>query len=256
MGWDISPPGAKRRKISRPTRITHPPSKTSTYSPDVDFILIFSWDINGIAPFLQKLLTSYFQSCKSSVNKSSIPPPSLQGFLQCHNWPAILFLHEVKIATKDIKTQNLVRIAVNTCSQSEKYSSGSIYDIHFTLPNDPHNARGLRGNGKVYGVCSIIRSYLSSTVTSIKVRTVDWDKEGRVSVVELDSPNFNLALFNIYAVNSTDNPYRNPPTGAVSGSQRDRKLAFHKLLMEECISLEVSGRQALIVGDINVAPDV
>jgi hypothetical protein len=146
-------------------------------------VRIFSWNINGITPFLQKPITSYFQTSKTTSDKTSIPPASLRGFLQRHNWPAILFLQEVKIATKDTKTQDAVRTAINIRSPSERGPPRPSYEAHFTLPDDPHNARGLRGNGKVYGVCSIIRSDLSSKFDNMKVRTVDWDREGRVSVV-------------------------------------------------------------------------
>ncbi|KAF1978888.1 DNase I-like protein, partial [Bimuria novae-zelandiae CBS 107.79] len=107
--------------------------------------------------------------------------------------------------------------------------------------------------GKVYGVCSIIREDLVQNLNA-QVRTVDWDKEGRVSVVELKTASTKFALFNIYAVNGTDNPYRDPATGAVRGTRHDRKLAFHRLLMEECLSLENNGWKVLLAGDMNVAP--
>lgn len=76
-----------------------------------------------------------------------------------------------------------------------------------------------------------------------------------MSVIELDSPSLKLALYNIYAVNGTDNPYRDPTTGAVLGTRHDRKLAFHRLLMEECQIMEADGREVLLAGDFNVAPD-
>ncbi len=129
-----------------------------------------------------------------------------------------------------------------------------MYDAHFTLPIDPFNARGLRGSGKVYGVLSILRRDLSSQY-SITIRTVDWDSEGRISIVELTTTEKKLAIFNIYAVNGTENPYRDPTTGAVRGTRHDRKLALHRLLMEECKKLESEGWDVLLGGDMNVAPD-
>lgn len=57
-----------------------------------------------------------------------------------------------------------------------------------------------------YGVCSIIRSDLF-TKYKAKSRKVSWDKEGRVPVVELHGFCKKLALFNIYAVNETDNRF-------------------------------------------------
>jgi exonuclease III len=128
-----------------------------------------------------------------------------------------------------------------------------MYETHFTLPNDPHDARGLRGSGKIYGVCSIIRSDLFSDFAT-SVRTVDWDREGRVSVVKLTTPSAKFALFNIYAVNGTDNLYRDPSTGAVRGTRHDRKLVFHRQLMEECVKLEQDGWNVIFAGDMNVAP--
>jgi exonuclease III len=81
--------------------------------------------------------------------------------------------------------------------------------------------------------------------------------EGRISVVEITSPpsNLKLAIFNIYAVNGTDNPYRDPATGAVKGTRHDRKVAIHRLLMQECMRLEATGWDVLLAGDMNVAPD-
>ncbi|KAJ4299934.1 hypothetical protein N0V90_005181 [Kalmusia sp. IMI 367209] len=258
MTRDISPPPPKRQKTSTPSAIPIEHSADQPpILPDGDTMRIFSWNINGITPFLQKRITNFFQVAKAAgpSTQEEIPPASLRSFLHRHNWPAILFLQEVKIAFPDVKTQNSVRSAVNARLPSETLVAGRgpSYEAHFTLPCDPHNARGLHGNGKVYGVCSIIREDLF-TKYHAKVRTVDWDKEGRVSIVELRHATVKLALFNIYAVNGTDSPYRDPATGAVKGTRHDRKLAFHRLLMEECIHLEHNGWQVLLAGDMNVAP--
>lgn len=164
----------------------------------------------------------------------------------------MVFLQEVKISHKDNTTRDAVRTAIN--AESPPKDSGPEYDAHFTLPTDAHNARGLRGSGKVYGVCSILRRDLYPA-SSVNVRTVDWDNEGRVSVVELTSGEEKLAVFNIYAVNGTDNPYRDPATGMVKGTRHDRKRRFHAELAQECKKLEEQGWDVLIGGDINIAPD-
>ena len=167
----------------------------------------------------------------------------------------MLLLQEVKIATKDTKTQDAVRAAVNAASPSSTAKNKEPqYEAHFTLPNDTYNARGLRGSGKVYGVCSIIRRDLRENY-DVHVRTVDWDNEGRSSVVELTRGDKKLAVFNIYAVNGTENPYRDPETGVQRGTRHDRKLAFHKLLSQEAQRLENDGWDVLLGGDMNVAPD-
>lgn len=103
-------------------------------------------------------------------------------------------------------------------------------------------------------MCSILRRDLHPTST-VHVRTVDWDNEGRVSVVELTSGEEKLAVFNVYAVNGTDNPYRDPASGRVAGTRHDRKRKFHAELAQECKKLEEQGWGVLIGGDINIAPD-
>jgi exonuclease III len=259
MSRNISPPPAKRRKLASATTAV-PHSSTSAPEPlpplDANSIRIFSWNVNGITPFLQKSITSFFSAPKTDVQKDAIPPANLRSFLQRHDWPSILFLQEVKIASKDTKTQDAVKAAVNSklASEAGAEHEGPVYEAHFTLPNDPYNARGLRGSGKVYGVCSILRKDLRKKY-KVNVRTVDWDKEGRISVVELIGSSSKLAIFNIYAVNGTDNPYRDPATDAVRGTRHDRKLAVHRLLMQECMQLEKDGWDVLLGGDMNVAPD-
>ena len=80
-------------------------------------------------------------------------------------------------------------------------------------------------------MCSILRRDLYPTST-VNVRTVDWDIEGRVSVVELTSGEEKLAVFNVYAVNGTENPYRDPASGRVKGTRYDRKRKFHAELVQ------------------------
>ncbi|KAI4952430.1 hypothetical protein J4E91_002900 [Alternaria rosae] len=191
--------------------------------------------------------------------KNTRPAASLRAFLHRHQWPSILFLQEVKIAHTDEKVQDAVRTAVASPLPEEERSSHEerpSYQVHFTLPTDLHNARGPKRSGKVYGICSLIRRDLYIPY-KIAIRTVDWDNEGRISVVELRSKTSTakLAIFNIYAVNGTENAYRDPETGAFKGTRNDRKRAFHKLLARECRELEEQGWDVLLAGDMNVAPD-
>jgi hypothetical protein len=94
---------------------------------------------------------------------------------------------------------------------------------------------------------------------------VGWDKEGRISIVHLTSTTptansplnlaLNLALINIYAPDGTSNPYPSPLTETILGTRHDRKLAFHKLLMEGCLRLEKDGWRIVIAGGMNIAPE-
>jgi len=126
------------------------------------------------------------------------------------------------------------------------------YTAHFSLPKDKYNARGF--GGKVYGVCTLIRDDLLSREQSAVdelIREVPWDLEGRVLVLEI--PGRKLAAFNVYAVNGTDNPYRDIQTGHIVGTRHDRKRALHSELKAECEGYEQKGWSVVIAGDLNIA---
>lgn len=66
----------------------------------------------------------------------------------------------MKIALGDTKSQESVRAAV-------KASPGSLepaYNAYFSLPRDKFNASGF--GGKIYGVCTLVRSDLSLQTTA------------------------------------------------------------------------------------------
>lgn len=237
----ISPPPLKRRRLgnsdSKPTTL---PLNTSNTEP----LSVYSWNVNGIQPFIQKSITSYFQSKKPSSKQSETPATaSLREFLRRHGWPTILCLQEVKINPNDETTKSAVRQAVKSTTEDEPD-----YEAHFCLPTDPHNARGF--GRKVYGVCTIIRKSFVDKYHP-NVRSVDWDREGRIQIVETQEPK--LSIWNIYAVNGTDNPYKDSKTGAVVGTRHDRKLAVHKHMLDEAKSLESQGFGVILAGDINIA---
>jgi exonuclease III len=284
---DITPPPTKRRRISSPpkAKTTAPQvsenismagdevTKTAsapTFDSDLSTIRIYSWNINGITPFIQQQITRFFTKSKPTIDsnesgtgkdvdkdsaRDTRPPhrfqvqntgASLRGFLRRHRWPHLLFLQEVKINANDNGTKRAVQIAVNEGSIHQ--DTEPTYSVFFSLPKDKHNVRGF--GGKMYGVASIVRDdFLKLHVD--RVREVEWDIEGRVSVVELKKAK--MAIFNIYAVNGTDKPYRSPRNGKVIGTRHDRKLAFHKLLLEECQKFETSGWVVVAAGDFNVA---
>jgi exonuclease III len=240
MGREISPPPSKRRRTTRtPLEPQHGQSKHS--------IRLFSWNVNGISPFIQKSITSFFTSNTASQTQ---PQASLRNFLRRQNFPTLVFLQEVKINPSDTATRNAVsRVIKRDASEPD---TNPDYVVHFCLPHDTHNATGF--GRKVYGVCSIVRKDFADQYVE-HMRTVDWDAEGRFSVIEtkacLDMPK--LAVFNVYMVNGTDNPYKDSTTGIVTGTRHTRKLAVHQLLQNEIRRLELDGYQAVIAGDINIA---
>lgn len=62
-----------------------------------------------------------------------------------------------------------------------------------------------------------------------------------------------LAVVNVYAVNGTESPYRDPVTGAVKGTRHHFKRSFHSRLVEECKRLEDAGLRVVVGGDVNIA---
>lgn len=248
MTTDISPPPTKR------VRLNNPPNKAETLGGK---FTLYSWNVNGIAPFIQQSITSFFKTTNSdeagrSINGSisDCAGASLRTFLRRHGWPSLLFLQEVKINPDDTLTLAAVESAVRRRTGEDADSPS--YRAHFCLPGDKHNARGF--GRKVYGVCSIIREdFYERFVTAI--RPVSWDQEGRFLVVEMRAADRTpkLAIFNVYAVNGTHNAYNDPQTGEPSGTRHGRKLRVHALLQAECRRLESEGFSCVIAGDINIA---
>ena len=260
---EISPPPSKRRRISSPAPsqsvpVVYSPSPppivqeercSTRKSPDSKPLRLYSWNINGIQSFLPPStpqITIFFTT--SSKPKSPPPQPSLRNDLQRWKWPHIVFLQEVKIAPSDTKTPRLVVRTVNAPLDTEELAipKTQLYDAHFCLPKDKYNATGF--GGKVYGVCTLIRQDLSPDAT---VKTVEWDLEGRVQIIEISS--LGTTLINVYAVNGTTNDYRDPETGKVTGNRHDRKRAFHMLLANEVKAYEEKGWDIVVAGDINIS---
>ncbi|KAK3671307.1 hypothetical protein LTR78_008767 [Recurvomyces mirabilis] len=236
MTASISPPPSKRRKLVQTSGESV--ADLSTYR-----LRIFSHNVNGISPYLQPSIASFF---KPNGN-NEVPKASLRDFLRRQDWPTVLCLQEVKIHPEDRATIRAVEKAVSAPSDSVEPD----YVSHVCLPSDAHNARGF--GRKIYGVaCIIRRDFFESHVE--KLRLVDWDQEGRFLVVETKAlgPVPRLAIFCVYAVNGTDFPYKDS-TGRVTGTRHDRKLIVHELLAAECRALEHGGFSIVIAGDINIA---
>lgn len=88
-------------------------------------------------------------------------------------------------------------------------------------------------------------------VQASHTRTVEWDLEGRVLITEL--PSLGIVVFNVYAVNGTANPYRDPSSGKVVGDRHMRKRIFHAEFRDECAEYEKQGWQVVVAGDLNIS---
>ncbi|KAL8955287.1 MAG: hypothetical protein Q9193_006805, partial [Seirophora villosa] len=207
----LSPPPLKRRRVSPATTssaLPIPPSR-STLQPKAQKLRIYSWNINGIAPYLdaQPAITTFFPTSSTQRKPRPSSFPGLRACLHRWSYPHILLLQEIKIAPSDTSSLASLRRTINTplANDDSASTSSHLYDAYFCLPRDKHNATGF--GGKIYGVCTLIRRDIAPSTT----RTVDWDLEGRVLITEL--PDHGTVVFNVYAVNGTTNPYRDPASG-------------------------------------------
>lgn len=224
-----------------------------------------SWNINGLQAFIPASaapITSYFKALRQRGTDSQAaanpgPHNSLRAFLARHDWPEVLFLQELKISPA---SEPRLSAALLAALNDEAAAAERSYTADMVLPCDRFNARGFQG--RLYGVGTLLRTDFARRCGA-RARAADWDLEGRVSVVETTSTPRRgekagsvlrpLALVNVYAVNGTSAPYRNPRTGEVEGTRHDHKLAFHSRLRDEAMDLEARGFDVVIAGDLNVA---
>jgi len=223
---EISPPPLRRKQLRRDS-----PAPT-TKNPN--HFRVFSWNVNGIGPLIQKPITSFFDPRSASSSP-------LREFLKRHDWPEVLCLQEVKINPDDEDTKWAVQRAANGNGVADE---GPAYSVHFCVPRDKYNAKGF--GGKVYGVANILRDDVATQTT----REVPWDLEGRVLITETESK---LAIINGYWVNGTDNKYKDPETGEVVGTRHDHKRYFHKHMLGTTLHLEKEGFHVILAGDMNIA---
>lgn len=290
---EVSPPPLKRRKLtqiySQALDSTRVSSTLQGAGNGRNSFRVFSWNINGINAFLSstpstRKITSYFTGSTKTQNASrtdeppnanrirTVPnedlkgsPYSLRAFLSRHDWPEVLFLQELKIKSQNgpALIPELLAALNFPLDTADAVSDDCTYTLDAVLPRDKHNVKAWGGH--LYGVGTIMRTDFARKWVAT-VREVDWDIEGRVMVVEMrNTPEGQdgnkattkpLALINVYAVNGTTKPYRSPKTGEIDPNcptRHDRKLAFHTLLRDECLSLEKRGFCVIVAGDANIA---
>lgn len=227
MREDISPPPLNRRSVGRPppeqVEIPTTPDCTPISPPTPGTLRIFSWNVNGIEPFiqqyLQKSIKQFFkpavstgkrkrQHSGSSTSESGNDeaekvgdgtenhmqegPASLRLILKRYGWPHLLLLQEVKIKPGDSKTMDAVRQAVNDPVKSDQSvqsgkSTASLLDggpEYAVHFNLPADPYNAKGfGGKVYGVATIVRKDFLSQAVQ-EIRDVSWDREGRIQIIE------------------------------------------------------------------------
>ncbi|KAK8087513.1 hypothetical protein PG994_002487 [Apiospora phragmitis] len=163
----LSSPASRRQKHSKKTSSssgkaakagsdsTRPPVFSPLVAPKEGTLRIFSWNVNGIAPFVQQYLQQQQQQQQSSIEEprfggainsrrtpgeqgSAAPKKrgkgegggdehgdpskkgeaSLRQALKRYEWPHMLLLQNVRIKPRDKATQSAIRDAVNAAQSS------------------------------------------------------------------------------------------------------------------------------------------
>ena len=246
----ISPPPLKRRRLASPLKplaISAPPRPIQPLQPDQ--FRIFAWNINGIGPFLQPSIKTFFSPAKTFPpgSPSTWPTPAPASFHRClERWryPQILCLQEVHISPTDTATRRAVQKTVEHRDETKCYTA------YFSLPRDEYNAKGLRGQRKVHGVCTFVRKDIAKGCVTSRP---EWDLEGRVLVSKF--PALSLVVINVYAPNGTLLRYYSPATGVESGTRHDFKRTFHTSLASLVSHYQKpdTNLRVVIAGDLNIA---
>jgi exodeoxyribonuclease III len=154
-----------------------------------DTLRIVSWNATRLAPLLRE--------------------DAAISLLDVHHRfgrPDVLCLQEIRIRPGDAELIQKMKSALPD------------YRCEFNLNRDARNATF--AGGRCYGVATWIHASLSPTAAIVPA----WDLEGRVVGTIL--PSWNLALFNIYAVNGTAKAYFDPQTGEACGDRHGFKRKF------------------------------
>lgn len=115
------------------------------------------------------------------------------------------------------------------------------YKAHFALCKSNFG-------GKRFGVATYVSSQFPYQYST---REVDWDSEGRVLIMTV--PKLKIAIVNVYALNGSDFPWKNPLTGKAKGTRNERKRDFNKLLKAEMQKMRDQGLRLVLIGDFNIS---
>jgi len=178
---------------------------------------LFSWNIENLPRFLAPAAGT----------------PSLLQIVDAWGAPEMVCLQETRIRPRDVE---LVRAM-------ERALPG--YACHYALCDDPRNVT-YRG-GRAYGVVTYVKRRFARS----RGRTLPWDREGRVVVVELAAKK--LAVVNLYAVNGTSKPYYDHELGRVHGDRHAFKRRVNRLVAAEAQALAARGFRLVLVGDWNIS---
>ncbi|CCG80575.1 Predicted protein [Taphrina deformans PYCC 5710] len=237
----ISPPGLlppeKLRKIVErlaPTgkssaqleAASHKSDGTSHDDDKSDSVKIMSWNCDGLLQYLSTTTTAMDAFVKKAPAKLS-EKSFLHKLLARHN-PDVMCLQEVHLWSSDMK---------QVTKQLQQDAPG--YSFHSCLPLG-------KGGRRKAGVLTLYKEKYKGLATT---DTVDWDQEGRVSILRFPR----LHIYNVYCLNSSENPYKDPVTGETHGTRSERKRLFDAKLASTLQAHVDQGVQVVLLGDLNIS---
>lgn len=201
------------------------PSRIDVAANEHDVLKIMSWNCDGLLKYLSQVLTGLDTFVQKK--KEIVPKPSFLADLLSRHKPDIMCLQEVHLWDHELK-QVTKQLQVDAPD----------YKFHSCLPIG-------KGGRRRAGVLTLYKECLPQVSTS----TVPWDQEGRVSILEMH----NLAIYNVYCLNSSENEFKDPMTGVVKGTRSQRKREFDSLLAKAMEAETSSGKEVLLLGDLNIS---
>ncbi|KAI0771614.1 Endonuclease/exonuclease/phosphatase [Trametes elegans] len=213
-------------------RLGTPPGSSETLPSGSTRILC--WNVETPVPFLQLPPTQARSATNGEVTAGS-NPRLLRDLLERHDYPDFVCLQEVRARHNDKQWIAALRLAANHGA----HDSGPKYTLYHSL------SRATRGQ-RHFGVVT----YAKEPHEVVAVREVDWDAEGRVLILELQS---GWALVNVYALNGSEYMWRDPLGRAAPKTRNERKREFNRLLMEECRAIQQRGLRLVLIGDFNIS---
>ncbi|KAI9001023.1 Endonuclease/exonuclease/phosphatase [Trametes punicea] len=195
---------------------------------------ILSWNVETPVPFLQLPATQARSATTAEVTAGS-NPGLLRDLLHRHDYPDFVCLQEVRARHTDKQWIAALRLAANYGA----HDLGPKYTFYHSLNRA---ARGQRHFGVV--------TYVKEPHAVVTAREVDWDAEGRVLILEMES---GWALVNVYALNGSEYMWRDPLGRSSPKTRNERKREFNRLLMEECRAMQRRGLRLVLIGDFNIS---
>ncbi|KAJ3553285.1 hypothetical protein NM688_g3697 [Phlebia brevispora] len=203
--------------------------RTEAATPMSAIVRILSWNIETPIPFLS-LSAKAIGSSKAS---HPLRPKHLREMLARHEFPDFLCLQEVRARQSDTEWITALKGAVNGRDSGPKYAV-------YTSLN-----RATRGQ-RHFGTATFAKNPDAVAVA----REVDWDSEGRVVILEMRA---GWALVNVYALNGSEYPRRDPTGKSLPKTRNERKREFNRLLLRECQAMQARGLHVVLIGDFNIS---